>query len=160
MAQSGKLSDQIIDLSAKLPETKVLEAKLTKMVKLEPTVEKAVESVNALTKMPTNAELKQSESEVKTAVTKIEAAVHHEQSETEKKGPQAEEAPAKAPPAAAPTSQFIAQPAKAAPAPAKRDAEAVAVAQQMKSAVSSALQNQGLTVDAETAQEINEELKR
>ena len=57
------------------------------MVKLEPTVEKAVEGVNALTKMPTNAELKQSETEVKTAVTKIEAAVHQEQSETEKKGP-------------------------------------------------------------------------
>ena len=139
----------------------MLEAKLTKMVKLEPTVEKAVEGVNALTKMPTNAELKQSETEVKTAVTKIEAAVHQEQSETEKKGPQEEEAPAKAPPAAAAvTSQFIATPAKTAPAPAKRDAEAVAVAQQMKSAVSNALQNQGLKVDAETAKEINEELKR
>ena len=138
----------------------MLEAKLTKMVKLEPTVEKAFEGVNALTKMPTKAELKQSETEVKTAVTKIEAAVHQEQSETEKKGPQEEEAPAKAPPAAAATSQFIATPAKTAPAPAKRDAEAVAVAQQMKSAVSNALQNQGLKVDAETAKEINEELKR
>jgi hypothetical protein len=30
----------------------------------------------------------------------------------------------------------------------------------MKSAVSNALQNQGLKVDAETAKEINEELKR
>jgi hypothetical protein len=34
--QEGRLSDQLKDLSSKLPETRVLEHKLSKMVVLEP----------------------------------------------------------------------------------------------------------------------------
>ena len=69
-----------------MPETKVLEAKLTKMVKLEPAVEKAVESVNALTKLPTKEEIAKSESEIIASSNKIDAAVKNEKSETEKNG--------------------------------------------------------------------------
>ena len=38
LVQEGRLSDQMKSLSAKLPETKVLEGKLTDMMKLQPTI--------------------------------------------------------------------------------------------------------------------------
>jgi hypothetical protein len=41
------------------------------MVKLEPAVQKAVESVNALTKMPTKEEIAKSESEITSSMNKI-----------------------------------------------------------------------------------------
>ena len=41
-----KLSDKMIDLGAKLPETRVLEHKLAKIVKLEPQVQSTLAKVN------------------------------------------------------------------------------------------------------------------
>lgn len=41
-----KLSDKMIDLGAKLPETRVLENKLAKIVKLEPQVQSTLAKVN------------------------------------------------------------------------------------------------------------------
>ena len=61
------------------------------MVKLEPTVEKAVESVNALTKLPTQEQIKATETEVKKSFNKISQAVRNEKSETEKNGVKEEE---------------------------------------------------------------------
>lgn len=64
----------------------MLEAKLTKMVKLEPTVKEAVNSVNALVKLPTKEQVSTAEAEAKRAITKVETAVKNEKSDTEKNG--------------------------------------------------------------------------
>lgn len=40
------------NLSAKLPETKVLETKLTDMMKLQPSIQKTLIKLNHLTTMP------------------------------------------------------------------------------------------------------------
>jgi hypothetical protein len=52
LVQEGRLSDQMKNLSAKLPETKVLETKLTDMMKLQPSIQKTLIKLNHLTTMP------------------------------------------------------------------------------------------------------------
>lgn len=42
VVQTQRLSDKLKDISAKIPETKVLENKLEKMVKMEPQMEKTL----------------------------------------------------------------------------------------------------------------------
>ena len=68
----NRLSDQIKELSTKLPETKVLENKLTKMVKLEPRIHKTMIRLNKITNIPSS--LGSSQSEVKSIIQNINRA--------------------------------------------------------------------------------------
>ena len=79
-----KLSDKMIDLGAKLPETRVLEHKLAKIVKLEPQVKETLAKVNQLTVMPAKEAVVKIEGDTQKTVKKIEDAVSKEQSESEK----------------------------------------------------------------------------
>jgi len=63
-----------MDLGAKLPETKVLESKLNKMVKLQPQITNALKKMDKITAMPTTSEVKDKEKVTKDLVKSIEKA--------------------------------------------------------------------------------------
>ena len=59
-------------LGAKLPETKVLEGKLTDMMKLQPSIEKTLIKLNHLTTMPEKEVVDSKKAAAKSAVKEIE----------------------------------------------------------------------------------------
>lgn len=61
-------------LGAKLPETKVLEGKLTDMMKLQPSVEKTLIKLNHLTTMPEKEVVDAKKAAAKSAVKELEKA--------------------------------------------------------------------------------------
>jgi len=63
-----------MDLGAKLPETKVLENKLNKMVKLQPQITSALKKMDKITTMPDVSEVHQKEKVTKDLVKAIEKA--------------------------------------------------------------------------------------
>jgi len=52
LAEESRLSDALKELSAKIPETAVMESKLTKMLKLAPNVAESLEKINYITAVP------------------------------------------------------------------------------------------------------------
>ena len=66
----NRLSDQIAELSTKLPETKVLENKLVKMVKLSPKIHKTMIRLNKVTAIPSS--LGSTQNEVKSIINNID----------------------------------------------------------------------------------------
>jgi len=62
------------DLSSKLPETKVLEGKLTDMMKLQPSISKTLIKLNHLTTMPEKSLVDSKKAATKAAVKAIEKA--------------------------------------------------------------------------------------
>jgi hypothetical protein len=50
--KSERLSDSIKSLSAQIPETKVLESKIDKMITLEPRVNSALSKLDKITTLP------------------------------------------------------------------------------------------------------------
>ena len=50
--KSERLSDSLKELSAKIPETKIMEVKLKKMMKLSPDINGALAKVNVITAIP------------------------------------------------------------------------------------------------------------
>jgi len=62
------------ELGSKLPETKVLENKLNKMVKLEPKIKQALQSVGKITEMPKKSELLKKEKATDEMVKAVEKA--------------------------------------------------------------------------------------
>ena len=63
-----------MDLGSKLPETKVLESKLNKMVKLQPQITNALKKMDKITAMPTTSAVKDKEKVTKDLVKSIEKA--------------------------------------------------------------------------------------
>ena len=70
--KEGRLSDQLKDLSSKLPETRVLEHKLEKMVTLEPRIANALSGINQITEAPNQSTLGRQGKETKKMVEEIE----------------------------------------------------------------------------------------
>lgn len=76
VVQTERLSDKLKEISAKLPETKVLERKLETMVKLEPQMEKTLAKVKKATEIPSIAELQAKTEAIKVASKGIEKATN------------------------------------------------------------------------------------
>lgn len=72
--QEKRLSDKMKSLGAKLPETKVLEGKLTDMMKLQPSIEKTLIKLNHLTTMPEKEVVDAKKAAAKSAVKELEKA--------------------------------------------------------------------------------------
>lgn len=61
-------------MSSKLPETQILEHKLTKMVKLKPVINDSLHKLNKLTSIPKETDLKGKESDTKHIVATVSQA--------------------------------------------------------------------------------------
>jgi hypothetical protein len=57
VVQTERLSDKLKEISANLPETRVLEKKLETMVRLEPEMERTLEKVKKAASLPSIEEL-------------------------------------------------------------------------------------------------------
>jgi len=62
----GRLSDAVKDLSSKVPETMVLENKLSNMMRLQPKIESVLGKINHMTAIPEPAVQQAKEAETKT----------------------------------------------------------------------------------------------
>lgn len=74
VVQTQRLSDKLKEISAKLPETRVLERKLETMVRMEPEMEKVLDRVKKAATMPSIAELQAKTDAIKIATQGIEKA--------------------------------------------------------------------------------------
>ena len=74
VVQTERLSDKLKEISANLPETKVLERKLETMVRMEPEMEKTLAKVKKAAALPSIAELQAKTDAIKIAAKGIEKA--------------------------------------------------------------------------------------
>ena len=83
VVQTERLSDKLKEISASIPEAKVLERKLETMVKMEPVMEKTLAKIKQATSIPSIAELQAKTEAIKCATEGIEKATDGAKEATE-----------------------------------------------------------------------------